>query len=126
MSIQERIKQYLNYKEITPYKFCKDLGLSMGYLDKKGSIGTDKYLKIIEYFPDISPDWLLTGNGEMIKSNEKITNQSIVGDKNVQAGVNSNINNSPDFLQAEIKELHRLLSEKDAQINKLLTILSNH
>ena len=68
MTIQERILQVIENKEITPYRFCKDLGLSMGYLDKRGSIGTDKYLKIIEYLPEINPEWLLTGEGEMLKS----------------------------------------------------------
>ncbi len=70
MTIQERITQYIDLKGITPYKFCKDLGFSMGYLDKRGAIGTDKYLKIIEYYNDINPKWLLTGNGEMLKSTD--------------------------------------------------------
>jgi hypothetical protein len=68
MTIQERIIQYIDLKGITPYRFCKDLGLSQGYLDKRGAIGTDKYLKIIEYYTDISPEWLLTGKGEMLKA----------------------------------------------------------
>ncbi|MFV0313462.1 MAG: helix-turn-helix transcriptional regulator [Dysgonomonas sp.] len=66
-SIQERIIEYIGIKGITPYKFSKDLGLSMGYLDKRGAIGTDKYLKIIEYYKDINPEWLLTGKGNMLK-----------------------------------------------------------
>ena len=73
MSIQERILQYIDLKKITPYKFCKDLGLSMGYLDKRGAIGTDKYLKIIECFTDINPEWLLNGDGEMLKNNKEAT-----------------------------------------------------
>ena len=68
MAIQERILQLLEKKEVTPYKFCKDLSFSMGYLDKRGAIGTDKYLKIIKYFPEISPMWLLSGEGDMLKS----------------------------------------------------------
>ena len=67
MTIQERILQYLENKDITPYKFCKDLGFPMGYLNKRGVIGTDKYLKIIKYFKDLSPEWLLTGEGDMLK-----------------------------------------------------------
>ncbi|MFV8336470.1 hypothetical protein ACNQF7_10345 [Flavobacterium sp. RSP29] len=70
-TIQNRILQYLEFKGITAYRFCKDLGMSMGYLDKKGAIGTDKYLKIIEYYSDISPEWLLTGKGEMLKNPEE-------------------------------------------------------
>jgi phage repressor protein C with HTH and peptisase S24 domain len=66
-SIQERILEYVNTKGITPYKFCKDLGLSMGYLDKRGAIDTDKYLKIIEYYKDINPTWLLSGSGTMLR-----------------------------------------------------------
>jgi toxin-antitoxin system, antitoxin component, xre family len=67
MTIQERILQYLENKDITPYKFCKDLGFPMGYLNKRGVIGTDKYLKIIKYCKDLSPEWLLTGEGDMLK-----------------------------------------------------------
>ena len=67
MTIQERILQYLENKDITPYKFCKDLGFPMGYLNKRGVIGTDKYLKIIKYCRDLSPEWLLTGEGDMLK-----------------------------------------------------------
>lgn len=67
-TIQERILEYLEFKGITPYRFCKDLGLSMGYLDKKGAIGTDKYLKIIEYYKDLSPEWLLMEKGERLKN----------------------------------------------------------
>ncbi len=70
MGIQERISKYLEIKGITPYRFCKDLGFSMGYLDKKGAIGTDKYLKIIKYYSDLNPTWLLTGEGEMLKSSQ--------------------------------------------------------
>lgn len=66
-TIQERILEYLEFKGITPYRFCKDLGLSMGYLDKKGAIGTDKYLKIIEYYSDLSPEWVLMEKGKMIR-----------------------------------------------------------
>jgi phage repressor protein C with HTH and peptisase S24 domain len=65
--ITERILKYLEYKGITKYKFCKDLGLSNGFLEKPREISTDKYANILVYFPDISPAWLLTGEGEMLK-----------------------------------------------------------
>ena len=71
-TIQERILEYLEFKGITPYRFCKDLGLSMGYLDKKGAIGTDKYLKIIEYYSDLSPEWVLMEKGKMIREKKSV------------------------------------------------------
>lgn len=71
-SITERISQVLEYKNITKYKFCKDLGFSKGFLDKPREITTDKYANILVYFPDINPEWLLTGKGEMLKEREQI------------------------------------------------------
>lgn len=50
-SLTERILQILEYKKITKYKFCKDLGLSKGFLDKPREITTDKYANILAYFP---------------------------------------------------------------------------
>lgn len=70
-TIQERILQYLEYKKVTPYKFCKDLEFPMGSLNKRGSIGTDKYLKIIKYYKDLNPEWLLSGEGPMLKEKQE-------------------------------------------------------
>lgn len=68
VKITDRILQILENKEITKYKFCKDLGFSNGFLDKPREITTDKYANILEYFPDINPKWLLTGEGATIKT----------------------------------------------------------
>ncbi len=70
--ITERILLYLDSKGISKYKFSKDLGVSNGFLDKKREIGTDKYANILEYFPDINPEWLLTGKGEMLRDNNNV------------------------------------------------------
>ncbi len=67
MKITDRIKQYIDFKGITRYKFHKDLGLSNGFLDKSREISTDKYANILAYYPDINAEWLLTGKGKMIK-----------------------------------------------------------
>ena len=66
-TITERILNYLEIKGVTPYRFCKDLGLSNGFLDKPREISTDKYANILVYFPEINPNWLLTGEGGMLK-----------------------------------------------------------
>ena len=67
MGTAERIKEYLDFKGISKYKFCKDLGFSPKFLDNTSNIGTDKAGKILRYFPEINPDWLLTGQGSMLR-----------------------------------------------------------
>ena len=77
MMITERIVKYIDTKGITKYKFCKDLGLSNGFLDKPREISTDKYANILEYLPEVNPEWLLTGKGSMQKGKLKETQLSI-------------------------------------------------
>ncbi|MCW0518422.1 helix-turn-helix domain-containing protein, partial [Riemerella anatipestifer] len=70
MGATERVVQFIEYKGISKYKFCKDLGFSNKFLDNSSNMGTDKACKILHYFPEINPEWLLTGKGEMIKSKQ--------------------------------------------------------
>lgn len=67
MGSTERMREYLDYKGITKYKFCNDLGFSNKFLDNSSNMGTDKACKILHYYPEINSEWLLTGNGSMIK-----------------------------------------------------------
>lgn len=67
MAIIARIVNYLDYKGITKYRFYKDLGFGNGLLNKDGNIGSDKCEKILSYYIDINPDWLLTGKGNMLR-----------------------------------------------------------
>jgi len=68
MSIRSRIISYLDLKGITRYKFYKTTGLSNGFLDKEGSINSDNCEKICYTYPDLNPEWLITGQGEMLRS----------------------------------------------------------
>ncbi len=75
MKAIERIYQYINYKGIKPLPFEKKIGLSNGYLCKqikrKADLGEGIILRILENCPDINPLWLITGEGEMLKSPEQ-------------------------------------------------------
>lgn len=69
--ILERIKQYIDYKGISIAAFEKSIGMSNASfgkcLKKGGAIGTDKLENILTVYSEISPNWLITGNGEMLK-----------------------------------------------------------
>lgn len=82
--ILDRIKEYIDYKGISIAAFEKSIGMSNASfgkcLKKGGAIGTDKLENILNIYPEISTNWLLTGQGEMIEDNEpKISNNPEVG-----------------------------------------------
>jgi SOS-response transcriptional repressor LexA len=68
--VLERIKQYLDYKNISISAFEKSIGMSNASfrksLNNKGAIGSDKIENILRTYSDLSPDWLFSGKGEMI------------------------------------------------------------
>lgn len=76
MSVKSRIIQFIEYLGITVAQFERDCGLSNGYVRNiSKSIQPDKTQKISNAFPDLNTGWLLTGEGEMLKS-EKIQTSS--------------------------------------------------
>ena len=75
--ILERIKKYIDYKSISVAAFEKSIGMSNASfgkcLKRGGAIGTDKLENILSVYSDISPNWLLTGKGEMLRDTTELT-----------------------------------------------------
>jgi len=72
--VSERVGQYLEKKGISYYAFENSLGASRGSISKAvkegKSIGSNVLETIMNTYPDINPNWLLTGQGEMFVGNE--------------------------------------------------------
>ena len=75
MGTVQRLQQFIDYKSISKYRFYQETGLSNGFLDKGENIGSDKCEKILYTYPDINPDWLLTGRGSMLRENQQPENE---------------------------------------------------
>lgn len=67
MTVKDRIQQYIDYKGISIYRLEASAELSKGYWAKTKSISADVVMKISRIYTDISTEWLLRGEGEMIK-----------------------------------------------------------
>lgn len=69
MTIKDRVKVYCSFKNIAISQFEKRSKLSNGYLNQvQHRPSAEKIEGIATAFPDLNIDWLLTGNGEMLKS----------------------------------------------------------
>lgn len=76
MSTADRLKEYLEYKKIAPFRAENECGLSSSALSKAlpnpktgqvaKSIGSDNLEKILNTYTDLSSEWLLRGTGNMI------------------------------------------------------------
>ncbi|PQL94299.1 helix-turn-helix domain-containing protein, partial [Apibacter adventoris] len=72
MSVKERIKKFVSYKNISIRNFCNIIGVSSAYITSmRKSIQPDKLESISLHFPDINIEWLLTGEGSMLKYHVK-------------------------------------------------------
>lgn len=83
--ILDRLKEFIDYKGLSVAAFERSIGManaSFGKsLKKGGAIGTDKLENILRTYPELSPQWLLKGEGEMIlqKGNGSKTTNIIKG-----------------------------------------------
>lgn len=69
MTVKQRIIQYAEYRKISARKFSVSIGASPGYVNAiSKSIQPDKLSRISELYPDLNTEWLMTGNGSMLKS----------------------------------------------------------
>ena len=81
MSVKNRIKELIKSHGITVKAFENSIHASNGYVNSiSKSIGLDKIEKIVEKYPNINLNWLLTGQGEMLVSAPKtnLTTDSIL------------------------------------------------
>ena len=128
--ILERLKEYIDSKDISVAAFEKSIGMSNASfgkcLKKGGAIGTDKLENILRIYPDISASWLLTGDGEMIKE----SNVQTAGDNSTNINGNGNHVNTSELLDKaldEIAELRRMNQEQvrnnQTQFERFMSII---
>ena len=67
MNIKERIIQFLEYKGISITKVEQELGWSKSSLLKSNNLSGDKISEFVLHYPELSPEWLLTGEGKMLR-----------------------------------------------------------
>lgn len=106
--ILERLKQYIDFKGITVAAFERSIGMANSSFRKSlknsGAIGTDKLENILIIYPDLSPIWLLKGEGDMIINGEILqpTKEAV-----------------PAYLLTMISEKDALIQKQAKEIGKL-------
>lgn len=123
-TIKDRLIIYINHLGISVRKFEIECELSNGYIKNiRQSIMPDKLRKIALCYPDLNTGWLMTGEGEMLKSGVSIENgdgsTQIIGDGN-HVGAHSTIDIALQEITAQrklVEKAHELIQEQ-VRINK--------
>ncbi len=75
--INTRIKEILNFSELTPTAFATEIGISRSnlahILSGRNQPSFAMMEKILKAFPEIRGEWLITGLGEMLKSEAEMS-----------------------------------------------------
>lgn len=120
MTIKDRVREFVKFKNISMSKFEEICGLSNGYVNAmRHGFGVEKLNNVLKQFPELSREWLLYGEGTMLKSgnfsqnppNIRQTNEN--GD-NIQ-GQNVTVQNTP---QCNIDEFLTIIKQQANQITK--------
>ena len=72
--MKKRLLEIASYFAVSVRRFEEECGLKRGNISnmtEDSSIGSDKLSKIIDKYPSINLEWLITGNGDMLKSKTK-------------------------------------------------------
>jgi hypothetical protein len=65
--IKQNISLYLAKKGVSDYVYYKESGTTRGILGQNNGISEDNISRFLAYAPDVNPEWLLTGKGNMLK-----------------------------------------------------------
>lgn len=76
-NIKNRIIKFLAYLEIGQGKFEKNCGISNGTVNNiKDGVSSPNISKIVKRYPELNLEWLITGNGTMLKSDDSANTDS--------------------------------------------------
>ena len=65
--LKRRILEYADSKGIKKYEIYQNTGISNGVLSQKGGLSEDNVMRFLSHYSDLSPEWLLTGKGAMLR-----------------------------------------------------------
>ena len=132
-TVKERIISFIEFKKISLRGFEARCGLSNGYLRQlRNSPTADKVEMILSAFPELRREWLMTGEGEMLKDsstnvgeisgNENTVGMTVTQTIGENSGQNAgrDINNPPcpygeQHFMAEL-EAQRKLAERQLEV----------
>ena len=68
--IKQKILLFLSKMGISQYEFYQKTGITRGILGQNNGISEENITRFLAYYKEVSVEWLLTGEGEMLRSEQ--------------------------------------------------------
>lgn len=109
MPVKERLKEFIKLKNISDRRFCTTVGLSHTYINNiRRTISPEKVQQIKVHYPELNIEWLLTGEGEMLKGKEGIVKEPLAN-----YGRSSTDEKLIEFLMNQNKSLEQIVHDQN-------------
>ena len=109
-----RLKQIIDFHGLSNNRFAEKIGVSsaqMSHMLNGKNFGISNLLNIISAFPDINGDWLLSGEGEMLK-------QPIVA-KQSESAIIEHLKEQLKEMKDENKALNREIGKLELELKQI-------
>ncbi len=104
--LENRILEVFKYSQLSRIEFAEKMDISNAVLSHLASgrnkAGTELIINILKNYPEISAEWLLLGEGDMIKKDNKAALASAI-DKSL----------------AELQDIQQIQTKLNDKINKI-------
>ena len=111
MPVKERLKEFIKYKDLSIRQFTKEIGVSESYVSNmRASIHPEKIKSIANKYPELNTEWLLTGEGSMLKEDLNQNYQKNIVEVSAEAW---------DIIKKQAESL----ASKDRQVEELISLL---
>ena len=125
-SVKDRLKAFIMFKNISTREFERRIDAAYGFIGNMSkSTSPEKIMKICNAFPELNSDWLLTGEGEMLRGQV----QNVNGHHNtatMNGDITQNYAQSTDInirLMDEITAHRKIIDKSQEQIDELIGII---
>lgn len=120
MTIKENILSYLDATGKVKAEFYKAIGASPSNFKgagKNSALSSDKIAEILTLYPDLSPDWLLNGIGDMLRTPG--TGSTPAAPQTLEDKLLTMLTSKDDTIREQAEEIGRL-RERIAQLEQRL------
>lgn len=109
MSVKERLTDFVDWLGISKSEFGRQIGVSNAFISSiRKSIQQDKIQSIASKYPELNIEWLLTGEGEMLKTGENLVKSPAADYEKAPTG-----SGLVEFLMEQNRSLEKIVHDQN-------------